>query len=186
MGTRARSKTTSRLPVPSAAVKLARGAGAPTLPRYEEARRALEALHNTDDIAVVRDKAVALEEYAKIIKDPELLERAISIKLEAWRNIGRVLHDMRKAGELHTSHSGRTASLPGSQKKKTLADQGISQKKGAAAEKLRALSERQFWQPATAARLTCRLGGARRSPSGRIRAKTDRRRLRIDPPQWLR
>ena len=54
-----------------------------SLPRYEDARRALAALHDTDDIAVVRDKAVALEEYSKITKDPELLERAIRIKLEA-------------------------------------------------------------------------------------------------------
>ena len=105
-------KASARLPVP--AVRAARGrSSVPDLPRYEEARRALEALHNVDDIGVVRDKAIALEEYAKVIKDPELLERAVRIKLEAWRNVGRVLREMRKAGELVKDGQRPRSSSPG-------------------------------------------------------------------------
>ena len=140
-------KASARLPVP--AVRAARGrSSVPDLPRYEEARRALEALHNVDDIGVVRDKAIALEEYAKVIKDPELLERAVRIKLEAWRNVGRVLREMRKAGELVKDGQRPRSSSPGTPSPKTLADQGVSKKKGAAAEKLVALPERQFQERA--------------------------------------
>ena len=138
-------KASARLPVP--AVRAARGrSSVPDLPRYEEARRALEALHNVDDIGVVRDKAIALEEYAKVIKDPELLERAVRIKLEAWRNVGRVLREMRKAGELVKDGQRPRSSSP--ELLRPLADQGVSKKKGAAAEKLVALPERQFQERA--------------------------------------
>jgi N6-adenosine-specific RNA methylase IME4 len=74
------------------------------------------------------------------------LERAVRIKLEAWRNIGRVLREMRKAGELHTAKSGarKSSSSLGTRSLKTLADHNISKKNGAAAGRLDALTERQF------------------------------------------
>lgn len=68
---------------------------------------------------------------------------AVSIKLEAWRNIGRELHDMRKAGELVDRGGGRPKNRPEGVTVKTLQDQGISRNKSAAAEKLRTLAARR-------------------------------------------
>ena len=113
------------------------------LPQIAEARRALAALHDLKPIGAIRDKAVALEEYAKVTRDPELLERAVRIKLEAWRNVGRVLREMRKAGEL-AKPGRRNCPNPWTVSPKTLKDHGISRNKSAAAEKLVALSERKF------------------------------------------
>ena len=61
---------------------------------------------------------------------------AVRIKLEAWRNIGRVIREMRKAGELVKHGQTTRGATPSTSKPKTLRDHGLSKHKAAAAEKL--------------------------------------------------
>jgi ubiquinone/menaquinone biosynthesis C-methylase UbiE len=105
----------------------------PDLPSYDEARRALAVLSDLKDIKVIRDQAIGIEEYAKAAKDKELLERAVMIRYEAWRNIGRVIEEMQKRGELHDGkgHPSRGERV---QPIKTLRELGITYKQSSNAK----------------------------------------------------
>ena len=103
---------------------------APTLlapaPLYEEARRAP---HRVDEVKAIRDKAFAMEAYARQANDTTLIAQATEIRMRAERRAGELLIEMaarktRHDGRAHTSRVGSRAATP--RPEPTLRDLGVT------------------------------------------------------------
>jgi hypothetical protein len=83
--------------------------------KYDQARQALAACRNVDDIKDIRDKSEAMRLYAKQANDTELEQWAAEIKFRAQRAIGEISRTMEKqqgnAGKLPTSGKFKTEAL---------------------------------------------------------------------------
>lgn len=76
---------------------------------YRQVGRAdLEEAHSVDEAKEFRDKAVALEDYARQAKDKEILHYAGEIKLRAERRAGELLKSIKANGENKPGRSNET------------------------------------------------------------------------------
>src|SRR6266567_8413556 len=120
------------------------------LTRYEKARSALEECARVDEVKVIRDKAMALQVYARQAKDTELIEYATKIRLRAERRAGELLAGMDKAKGSRGQAQGRDVSggivmePPENDDTPTLAEMGISKKQSSQWQKLAGLGESEF------------------------------------------
>jgi cell division protein FtsB len=103
--------------------------------KYDQARQALAACRNVDDIKDVRDKSEAMRLYAKQANDTELEQWAAEIKLRAQRAIGELSAALEKQTNQSALPSG------GKSKSETLADAGISTSAANRYEKLAAIAD---------------------------------------------
>ncbi|MDQ1831957.1 hypothetical protein [Massilia scottii] len=90
------------------------------LVKYDQARLALAACRNVDDIKDIRDKSEAMRMYAKQANDTELEQWAAEIKLRAQRAIGEISAGLEKQKNQAALPSG------GKSKSEALKDAGIS------------------------------------------------------------
>jgi len=109
--------------------------------KYAAARAALAEAHRVDEVKDIRDKAAAMEHYARQAKDRELIEMATDIKLRAERRAGELLAEMPKnkgaREQLHgRNSSGGRETRPPEDATPKLADMGITKDESSRWQKL--------------------------------------------------
>jgi hypothetical protein len=81
--------------------------------KYEAACKAVAEAHRVDEVKDIRDKHIAIMEYAKQSKNFELEKQAMEIRLRAERKGGELLIDLkpiRDSGKIH--EKGKQADFP--------------------------------------------------------------------------
>ena len=113
-----------------------------TLVRYHEMRNAIAECHAVDEVKDIRDKALALEEYARQANDTDLERQVHDIRVRAEQRAGELLRIMPKVkGAPGNQHTGPLARDEGS---KTLGDIGISYDQSSLWQKLAAVPKDEF------------------------------------------
>lgn len=109
---------------------------------YDNAKRAIAEYKTVDEVKNFRDKALAVEAYAKQAMDMELEWDAARARVRAERRCGELLRELEKAkGNQHvnSARSNRTTEQP-----KTLAQMGITKDQSSKFQRLAAVPEAEF------------------------------------------
>jgi hypothetical protein len=115
---------------------------------YDTACRALAQVHRVDEVKAIRDKAVAMQAYARQATDTTLITHATMIRMRAERRAGELLIEMaqrdeRPRGRKKESHAA------------TLSTIGVSRTQSSRWQKLAALPADKFERNVTR-RMTAR------------------------------
>jgi hypothetical protein len=106
--------------------------------RYDAMCRAIDAAHKVDEVKDIRDKASALEHYARQAQNTDAERRACEIRLRAERKAGQLLAKMPKA------QAGRPPNGKSVDRGDRLSDLGISKDQSSQWQKLGAMPQREF------------------------------------------
>src|ERR1700731_490842 len=118
--------------------------------KYQAARQALAAAAEVDEVKDIRDKAVAMEVYAKQAKDTELVAFATEIRKRAERRLGEIMEEEREAGKLAKGTRGTGRPKKGGSPKvppkdvQSLAERGVDKHLADRARKAAAMPEAKF------------------------------------------
>ena len=125
---------------------------------YEAADKALAECHRVDEVKDIRDRAVAIQAYARQAQDSTLVTRATEIRMRAERRCGELLAQMKERGERDPGGKGKIGSRPATQLK-TL---GINKTQSSRWQKLAAIDADTFEAKVEAASKRAYDGIARR------------------------
>lgn len=159
------------------------------LVHYDAMCQAIMAAHAVDEVKEIRDKALAIEVYAKQAKNVEAETRACEIRLRAERRAGQMLaeREMAKAGRPPENRSHATTDSP-----KRIADLGISKTQSSRWQKLAAIPDTDFEatfakpdkKPSTAGLIAAHQN--KPQPSAPMPAVPEPQRTPVDPRAlWL-
>jgi hypothetical protein len=122
--------------------------------------RAIAEAYEVDEVKDIRDKAIALEHYARQARNTEAERKACEIRLRAERKCGELLRDMEKAKGTRDSGSNQYQQVRSTDvtAPQTLSDLGVSKQQSSDWQKLAAISAKEFeadladtmWHPSTA------------------------------------
>jgi hypothetical protein len=110
------------------------------LVRYDAMCTAIDAAYRVDEVKDIRDKAVALEHYARQAKNTEAERKACEVRLRAERKAGKLLKTMQKANGARGV--GKKVESP--KGTPLLADLNISAKQSSNWQKLGDIPQRDF------------------------------------------
>jgi len=111
---------------------------------YSQAKTALAEYKTVDEVKNFRDKALAIEAYAKQANDYDLERDAAVARVRAERKCGELLRDSEKAkGNRNTGNFGGRNELP-PKETKTLSDMGITKDQSSKWQKLAAIPDNEF------------------------------------------
>jgi hypothetical protein len=115
------------------------------LVRYDAMCRAIGQAYKVDEVKNIRDRAAALEYYARQSQNIEAERQCCEIRLRAERKAGHLLRQMEKVNGARGNPRGRGAPIVGGRDgTPLLADLGISKKQSSQWQKLAAVPEPQF------------------------------------------
>jgi hypothetical protein len=123
--------------------------------KYEAARKALAEAYRIDEVKDIRNKADAMQMYAKQAKDSELIELATDIKMRAERRAGELLREMKKnpgsrgTAQGSTDGSGGIKLKPPENNTPKLSDLNITKKESSLWQKLAKMPEDKFEEKLT-------------------------------------
>src|SRR5215831_9738818 len=109
------------------------------LARYDAACRALAAAHRVDEVKSIRDKAVAMQAYAKQAKDTTLITQATEIRMRAERRAGEMLIEMAEREERHAGKAAKGSRVATPTTAPKLSDLGINKTQSSRWQALAAL-----------------------------------------------
>jgi len=115
--------------------------------RYDAMCQAIAEAYEVDEVKDLRDKALAIEVYARQAKNTEAERQACEIRLRAERRWGQLYKSSEKAkGVPGNQYTGPIARHDGS---KTLADMGVSRDQSSRWQGLADLEEQTFEEAVT-------------------------------------
>lgn len=116
-----------------------------SLVRYDEAKRAVAEYKTVDEVKDFRDKALAIEAYAKQANDFDLERDAAIARVRAERRCGQLLLETEKAKPRGDNQYAKVdRSHQSTEAPKTLAEMGVTKDQSSKWQQLARVPEREF------------------------------------------